>query len=46
MLNGERNTIKHSLPLNVKTETNEEFWNGEALIPTAYLPPQVSRKTF
>ncbi|KAK8744164.1 hypothetical protein OTU49_001028, partial [Cherax quadricarinatus] len=45
LLNGQRVTIRHSLPLEVTTQRYDDtsVWTGLARIPVTYLPPQVSK---
>jgi len=43
MLAGQRNTIRHSLPLQVTTERKESTWTGTAIIPAEYLPKAVTK---
>lgn len=45
LLNGVRNAIRHSLPLEYKiTErTDNGHWQGRAIIPAEYLPPNVTK---
>ncbi|MCL4153121.1 UNVERIFIED_CONTAM: hypothetical protein GTU68_003897, partial [Idotea baltica] len=43
LLNGTRNDIKTSLPLNVTTKIVGSRWTGEAIIPRDYFPPKVSK---
>jgi len=45
LLDGRRNTIKHSLPLNYRSQINRQTkrWYGKAIIPLSYFPPQVDR---
>ncbi|XP_042870370.1 uncharacterized protein LOC122252138 isoform X3 [Penaeus japonicus] len=46
LLKGERNAIKHSMPLDYIAElpTDEDgMWKGSALIPPEYFPPNVTR---
>ncbi|XP_045582812.2 uncharacterized protein [Procambarus clarkii] len=45
LLNGKRETIRHSLPLEVTTQRNNDtgIWTGLARIPVTYLPHKVSK---
>jgi len=45
ILNGNRNAIKHSLPLEYKASIDREkkTWSGEARVPGSYFPPNVTR---
>ncbi|XP_013782432.2 UPF0462 protein C4orf33 homolog [Limulus polyphemus] len=43
LLNGRRNAIKHSLPLNYTTTISFDQWTGIAEIPVDYFPPNVDR---
>ncbi|XP_042233602.1 uncharacterized protein LOC121873859 isoform X3 [Homarus americanus] len=50
LLKGERNTIKHSLPLDflvtertMPIENKPGIWKGSAMIPPGYFPPNVTR---
>jgi hypothetical protein len=45
LLDGERKAIKHSLPLNYRSQINRQTnrWYGKAIIPLDYFPPQVDR---
>merc|ERR1711892_660193 len=45
LLNGNRNAIKHSLPLDFSATINTDHntWTGEARIPASYFPPNVSK---
>eukprot|EP00092_Neocalanus_flemingeri_P007627 GFUD01008231.1.p1 GENE.GFUD01008231.1~~GFUD01008231.1.p1 ORF type:complete len:1056 (+),score=227.00 GFUD01008231.1:78-3170(+) len=45
LLNGNRNAVKHSLPLEFSATINkdEKVWTGEARIPASYFPPNVSK---
>ncbi|XP_076064328.1 uncharacterized protein LOC143038676 [Oratosquilla oratoria] len=36
-------TIRHSLPLKVKTTIHGDKWTGSARIPISYLPPKVTK---
>ncbi|XP_076064325.1 UPF0462 protein C4orf33 homolog isoform X2 [Oratosquilla oratoria] len=38
-----KETIRHSLPLNVETTIQGDKWSGTAKIPFTYLPPKVTR---
>jgi len=44
LLDGQRNAIKHSLPLEYSASIDEKngLWTGKALIPESYLPPNVT----
>lgn len=44
LLNGQRKTVRHSLPLNYSaTIASSGMWRGVAIVPIEYLPPNVSR---
>jgi len=45
ILNGNRNAIKHSLPLYYEAKISEDgkSWTGQAIIPGSYFPPNVTR---
>ncbi len=44
LLDGYRNTIRHSLPLNFTVQDRSGgHWRGEAIIPVDYLPVNVTR---
>jgi len=44
LLNGTRNAIRHSLPLQFTVENrNADEWRGRAVIPLDYLPPRVTK---
>ena len=44
LLNGVKKTIRHSLPLDFTViQKTEEEWQGRAIIPADYLPPNVTR---
>lgn len=45
LLDGRRKAIKHSLPLNYRSQINRQTkrWYGKAIIPLDYFPPQVDR---
>ncbi|XP_076327798.1 UPF0462 protein C4orf33 homolog isoform X2 [Tachypleus tridentatus] len=43
LLNGRRNAIEHSLPLNYTTTISSDHWTGIAKIPVDYFPPNVDR---
>ena len=44
LLNGKRNAIRHSLPLNFTVQKrSSNYWEGEAHIPAAYLPAKVTK---
>ncbi|XP_046637300.1 UPF0462 protein C4orf33 homolog isoform X2 [Daphnia pulicaria] len=45
LLNGVHKAIRHSLPLDYKVveRTETGSWQGRAIIPTAYLPPNVTK---
>jgi len=44
LLNGRRNAVKHTLPLEYSATINNETmtWTGEARIPADYFPPEVT----
>merc|ERR1719150_3565370 len=45
LLNGNRNAIKHSLPMDYSASINLEkkTWTGRARVPASYFPPNVQR---
>lgn len=45
LLDGVRKTIRHSLPLkySVLERTENGQWQGQAIIPAEYLPPNVTK---
>lgn len=45
LLNGVHKTIRHSLPLDysVVERTESGQWQGQAVIPDSYLPPNVTK---
>merc|ERR1719150_2960909 len=45
ILNGNRNAIKHSLPLeySAKIDLEKKTWTGTARVPAAYFPPDVNK---
>ncbi|KAI9563048.1 hypothetical protein GHT06_010505 [Daphnia sinensis] len=45
LLNGVHKTIRHSLPLRYKViqRTESGRWQGQAIIPASYLPPNVTK---
>jgi len=43
LLNGYRKTIRHSLFIDVSTNRTNGTWEGRAVIPVDYLPPNVTK---
>ncbi|KAK2193054.1 hypothetical protein NP493_17g00019 [Ridgeia piscesae] len=43
LLNGIRKPVKDELPLKFKVTTDGNKWQGEAVIPSDYFPPKVSK---
>lgn len=43
LLNGYRVTIRHSLFIDVITNRTSNTWEGRAVIPVDYLPPNVTK---
>jgi len=43
ILNGNRNAIKHSLPMDYSARIEGGRWEGEARVPGSYFPPDITR---